>query len=206
LPGKHFTLAFMVAILVIGLPTAANQQSSYSRLAFSDGESDLFHPPTDVSANDPYPTASADSAGRHSPISGSDSDASAQISTRIGQTTVSGADYHGLRNRPVCLAATRPHDGEFRQGTYPIEMRVIEPVRQVVAWAHLRRRTARATETVKQPGCARCGEVMRQAFFVVTPRNRFRTAALTHLRRSIVAKRRLSEAQVIASSNIPKFL
>ena len=202
MPGKHFTLAFVVAILVVGLPTAANQQLSYSSLAFSNGDSDLFHPPTDVSANDSYPTASANAAGRHSPISGSDGGASAQISTRIGQTTVCGADYHVLRNRPVYFQAARPHDGELPQEAYPIKIRVIEPVRRV-AWAPARRRAARERGTVKQAGCARCGEVMRQAFFVVTPRNMFRSAAL---RRSIVAKRRLFEPQLIASSNILKLL
>ena len=215
LPGKHFTVAFAIAILAAAAPIAVNHEPSYSRLTFFGGDSDLFQPP--ISSADDSSRVTAE-AGQQSPASRSDSDrsdsdASAPMPTRIGQTSVSGANRHVFHRPPLYFASSRSHERELLQEMYAVESRSLAPVARTAASARAMPRAARARSTEKQAGCARCAEVMRQGstsrtrpFFVAMERNLFRTAGWTHLRRSVVANGRLREAQLLAVSYIPRAL
>ena len=213
LPGKHFTVAFAIAILAAAATTAVNHDPSYSRLTFFGGDADLFQPTTS-SADDSSRVVTAE-AGQQSPASRSDSDrsdsdASAPMPTRIGQTSVSGANRHVFHKPPLHFASSRSHERELLQEMYAVESRSLAPVARTAASARATPRAARARSTEKQAGCARCAEVMRpgstsrtRPFFVAMERNLFRTAGWTHLRRSVVANGRQREAQLLAVSYIP---
>ncbi|MBV9289066.1 MAG: hypothetical protein JO288_14840 [Hyphomicrobiales bacterium] len=208
MPGKHFTVAFAIAILAAGLPTAANHEPNYSRLAFFGGDPELFQPPA-LSPDDSPRVASAN-AGQKSPASRSDSDPSAPSSTRIGQTSLSGANRHVFHRPQLYFASARSHERERLQEMYAVEFRSFAPVARVAAPARATPAAARARPAVKQAGCARCVEIMRQGstgrtkpFIVAVERNLFRTAGSTHLRRSVVANGRQREAQMLVAFNIP---